>query len=241
MSYTEQIVCEKRMWEEKKLIHTHDFGHLLFPLKGELSIQTRNQAAVMNDQKLIFLPPGCQHIFSSRKGWTECLVVDIPVFLAPYLPKSNGNDGKLLDINNDWQALRTLILSESAKEYPSLNHLLYYSFRLLQEDREPVSIQYLKTHCFEQVSIEMLAELEHYNVSYYSQWFQKKMHMTPQQYIRLLRLNEAKRLLRETGYSLAYIAQAVGYSHQSYLTKLFKEMENITPLVYRINNRDKNR
>lgn len=239
MSHSEGIICEKRTWEEKKLIHTHDFGHLLFPLKGELSIQTRNQVAVMNDRKLFFLPPDCEHIFSSQKGWTECLVVDIPVFLAPYLPRLESNDGRLLDINKNWHALRSLILSESDKKYQSLNHLLHYSFRLLQEDREPISIQYLNTHCFEQISIEMLAELEHYNVSYYSQWFQQKMHMTPQQYLRLLRLKEAKLLLKETDYSLSYIAQAVGYSHQSYLTKLFKQSENITPLAYRINNRNK--
>ena len=240
MQSLQQIVCEKRIWEEKKRVHTHDYGHLLFPLKGQMFLQTANQSAVMNDKNLFFLPPACEHVFSSAaKGWTECLVVDIPVALAPCISKTDGDYGKILDINQDWQALRSLILSESGKQYPELTNLLSYSFRLLQQDREPGSIQYLHAHCFEQISIETLAKLEHFNVSYYTQWFKQRMQMTPQQYIRLLRINEAKRLLEQTDWSLAYIAQAVGYGYQSYLTKIFKQCENISPLAYRNDKKNK--
>lgn len=239
MTCPEQIICEKRAYKEEKKVHNHAFGHLLFPLKGRLAIQTRNQSAVMDDRKLFFLPPGCEHVFAAQKDWTECLVVDLPVFLTPCLPRLDGNYGRVLEINQDWQALRSLILSESGKKYPAFSNLLHYSFHLLQEEWEPVSIQYLHAHCFEPISIEILAELEHFNVSYYTQWFKQKMHATPQQYLRSLRLNEAKRLLEETDYSLSYIAQAVGYRYQSYLTKIFQQSEKMSPLAYRINRRNK--
>ncbi|WP_017531598.1 helix-turn-helix transcriptional regulator, partial [Pelosinus sp. HCF1] len=81
----------------------------------------------------------------------------------------------------------------------------------------------------------MLASLEHYHVGYYSQWFQKKMGVSVQIYLQKLRIEEAKRLLRETNYTILEIAQEVGYEHQASLTRIFKQVEGITPSVYRSN------
>ena len=81
--------------------------------------------------------------------------------------------------------------------------------------------------------------MEHFNASYYSQWFKSRMNMTPMQYVRQLRVQEAKRLLLETDYTIADITQAVGYSCQSHLTKVFEQLEQISPFAFRIQNRHK--
>lgn len=100
-------------------------------------------------------------------------------------------------------------------------------------------MQYLQTHFAEPVTIETLAKMEHFNASYYSQWFRNRYSMTPMQYIRQLRLSEAKRLLRETDDSIADITLAVGYSCQSHLTKVFEQNEQISPHAYRTQSRHK--
>jgi AraC-like DNA-binding protein len=235
-----EIICEKRGWTEQLRVHAHPFGHLLFPLKGQLVIETKTQFEAISDERVLYLPAECEHAFGARKDWTECLVIDIPSGLpASRLAAPESAYGLILDINQDWRALRSLMLSEQERDHPALSNLLQYSLHLLTRKQEPVSIQYLHAHYMEPITIEDLAKMEHFNASYYSQWFKSRMNMTPMQYVRQLRVQEAKRLLLETDYTIADITQAVGYSCQSHLTKVFEQLEQISPFAFRIQNRHK--
>jgi AraC-like DNA-binding protein len=243
MNSIKQFNCEKRTWTKTRLLHTHEFGQLIFPLQGALVLETKHQSLTINDSALFYLPPGCTHAFFSQQEVTECLVVDIPIFIASNIIKLNiehdVDNGIFLKLDAAWQALRFLILTETDRKDPAFNYLIYYSFRLLKEKQEYPSLLYIHNHYFETIPMNILAELEHYNVTYYGQWFKKKMGITPQQYIQKIRLEEAKRLMRETDFSILDIAQQVGYTYQSYLTRLFKEAEGMTPQQYKIYNRYK--
>ncbi|WP_338786971.1 helix-turn-helix domain-containing protein [Metabacillus sp. FJAT-53654] len=48
-----------------------------------------------------------------------------------------------------------------------------------------------------------------------------------------VRIREAKRLLQETDLSLEEISRLTGYSHQTYFSAKFKQLEACTPLAYR--------
>jgi AraC-like DNA-binding protein len=49
------------------------------------------------------------------------------------------------------------------------------------------------------------------------------------------RLQKAKYKMAHTSLSIGEIAHAVGFTSQSYFSKVFKEMENISPNEYRKN------
>lgn len=236
-----RIICERRIWTENKLLHSHDFGHLIFPLKGgALNIQTKAISVTINNNDLFYLPSECEHVFFSQQNWSECLVVDIPVFIVSKLINSTIKSEKCFALDTNWQALRTLLLTESYRKEPLVNHLVYYSVNLLREQKEESpSIRFIHEHYFENISVKTLAKLENYNAAYYGQWFKNKMGVTPQQYIQKLRLDEAKRLIQETNFSVLDITQQVGYKYQSYLTYLFKRNEDMTPQQFKICNKHK--
>ena len=48
-----------------------------------------------------------------------------------------------------------------------------------------------------------------------------------------MRVEEAKRLLTATDYPLSQIAVSVGFSDQSYFSKVFKQITGISPNRYR--------
>lgn len=110
----------------------------------------------------------------------------------------------------------------------------YISHHLLQE-RQPRSIQYIHDHYNENITVQQLAALEHYNRSYYTDWFLKETGKSPSAYIQEVRLNKAKDLLRDTTLSVLQIALQVGLEQQSSLTRLFKKNEELTPSQYRKN------
>ena len=53
------------------------------------------------------------------------------------------------------------------------------------------------------------------------------------EYITQLRCEEAKRLMRETGDSMALIAEKVGYQDAKYFSRIFRKTVGIRPSEYR--------
>jgi YesN/AraC family two-component response regulator len=226
-------LAEKIQFIDIEHTHSHSFGHLILPLQGTLRLKSGQRSLILDYHHVLFLPSGCEHSYYS-KDRNEFLVFYIPYTLLSH--NCTDDEVKYLEFDDRWRALRFLMLNECEAEKTSttaMNQLLYYSFQLIQQNQEYPSIRYLHNHYHTSISLQTLAALEHYHAGYYSQWFQKKMGVSVQTYLQKLRLLEAKRLLRETNYSMLAIAQQVGYEHQASLTRLFKQWEGITPNAYR--------
>ncbi|HWR45431.1 AraC family transcriptional regulator [Sporomusa sp.] len=224
--------AEKMHFIDIEHTHVHSFGHLVLPLQGTLNLKTRQRSLIVDYQHILFLPPECEHSYYSKER-NEFLVFYIPYTM---LSHNCADEVKYLELDARWRALRFLMLSECQNKKTNttaMNQLLYYSFQLIQQNQEYPSIRYLQENYHTSIPLKTLAILEHYNISYYSQWFQKKMGVSVQVYLQKLRLQEAKRLLRETNYSILAIAQQVGYEHQASLTRIFKQSEGMAPSVYR--------
>lgn len=229
------IVGEVRSYPDKCDTHIHPYAQLILPLEGSLFIQTDTDCFEQSKQRIFFLSPNCNHSFYS-KNRNKFLVLDIPSYYLSAQELNRMKNTVSLVLDNRWKALRFLMLNEIENSYlesQSMTHLLRYALPLLLEDNQPSSILYIHENYYKKLTIQQLAELEHYNPSYYCEWFFKKTGNTPFKYIQKIRLEKSKELLLDTDFSLLQIAQQVGYEHQSSLTKLFKEAEDILPSEYR--------
>lgn len=229
------ILCEHRTYTDRSFTHQHDYAQLILPLQGTLNIQTQSHKLILDNQHLFFLPPDDVHSFYSTDR-NEFLVVNIPFTLFPQLSKSNAQMYQLLD--NRWQAIRLLVSNEvTSKRQPDSNSgltdLIRYASQFLLREATPASIQYIHEHYHEKITIEQLASLEHFNVSYFGSWFYKKTGLTPNVYIQKVRFNRAKNLLCQTNLSIFQIAQLVGYEQQASLTRLFKKYAGVSPKNFR--------
>ena len=63
--------------------------------------------------------------------------------------------------------------------------------------------------------------------------FRSRFHLTPQRYLKKLRLRMASRALVYTGQSLAEVAVGCGFSDQSHFTREFRRYFGRTPREYR--------
>lgn len=235
MDIPKSIVGERRTYSELAHTHHHVFAQLILPLQGTLFIETPLHDFELDDSRLFFVPPKCQHTFYAKSN-NEFLMLDIPNFMLvdEQTRKIQGGLSTLLD--DRWQALRFLMLSEvnhRTRGDRDLTNLFHYAYSLLQRDYTPRSIQYIHANYHESLELQKLAELEGYNVAYYCEWFKKLTGVTPKSYIQNLRLQKAKDLLAHTELSISQIAQQVGYEHHSSLTRLFQQYEKLIPLAYR--------
>ena len=235
--YMNAIKCERRIYDNNISTHSHEYAQLILPLHGSMHIETDYRKLTLNDNKIFFLPPECTHKFSVNDN-NEFLVLDVSESMInkPDMCKMNGGREFLFD--EKWKALRFLLLNEAENTNSSsaINNLFLYCYDLLNNNNLPASIKYINEHYFEDISLKTLADIEHYNLTYYTEWFKNNMNMSPSKYIQNLRLKKAKELLLNTNYSILQISQIVGYNHNSSLTRLFKTFEHTTPIQFKIEN-----
>lgn len=95
--------------------------------------------------------------------------------------------------------------------------------------------QYIREHYAERLSLTTLSEHFYLNPSYLSSLFCQKTGKTISNYIKDVRMEQAKKLLLDSKLSISEIAERVGYQNYRYFCKLFKSEFHQPPLSFRIN------
>jgi len=101
------------------------------------------------------------------------------------------------------------------------------------EERLTAVKEYIEDHIQEQIYINDLAKLIHVNSQYLMRIFKKESGQSITEYITGRRIVIASNLLKETSYTINFIADCVGCENYSYFTKLFKRNTGYTPSEYR--------
>lgn len=94
-------------------------------------------------------------------------------------------------------------------------------------------IAHIETHYADKIYLRDLARLAGMSESRFSRFFKKSMRQTPLAYINRYRVEKAAELLRETDRKLLDIALEVGFEHQGYFIRRFREQMGVTPAEYR--------
>jgi two-component system response regulator YesN len=95
------------------------------------------------------------------------------------------------------------------------------------------AMRYVETCCTKPLSLERVAEHVQLNPSYLSTIFKKETGQNFSDYLVGCRINEAKRLLRESNLKITQISFAVGYSDNKHFNKIFTKSVGIKASVYR--------
>ena len=93
--------------------------------------------------------------------------------------------------------------------------------------------EYLDEHFSENITLDTLSEKSGMNKYYLVHSFTKQYLRSPISYLNEKRIDESKKLLENTDYSIAKIAQLIGFSSQSYFSQAFKKKTLMTPNEYR--------
>lgn len=92
---------------------------------------------------------------------------------------------------------------------------------------------YIFSHLHDNIRIEDIAKALHVSSDYLSHVFSSSEKVTIKRYILQEKIIRSKNLLCYSNYSLQEIAFYLGFSTQSYFTKIFKDIVGITPGEYR--------
>lgn len=85
----------------------------------------------------------------------------------------------------------------------------------------------------EDLNAEKLCQILHISTNYFSALFKKETGLTFTTYLTQIRIDQAKKLLRNTGLKTFDIGNQVGYSQGHYFSYLFKKSTGVSPTEYR--------
>ncbi|WP_084183462.1 helix-turn-helix domain-containing protein [Nevskia soli] len=93
--------------------------------------------------------------------------------------------------------------------------------------------QYIRNNLERNLPVEALAAVAGLSPTHFARAFKNSVGVTPHHYLTQQRVEKAAQLLAESDRSMAEIAQAVGFSDQSHLSRRFTRLVGTTPGAYR--------
>lgn len=92
--------------------------------------------------------------------------------------------------------------------------------------------QFISTHIRQKLTVPGVAAQVDVSPSYLTALFHKNLQISPGEYIRRMKLQESKQMIRENSMNFTQIAEALQYSTVHHFSRQFKEKFGITPSEY---------
>ncbi len=112
---------------------------------------------------------------------------------------------------------------------------IYRSKTVSLDTRLKRAIDFIDRHYGADLCVKKVAEEAFLSPSRFSHLFTSEMGLPLVEYLTKVRIQNARKILRDPQKSIAQVAQEVGYTDQSYFTKVFKRAEGMTPKSFRKN------
>jgi AraC-like DNA-binding protein len=113
--------------------------------------------------------------------------------------------------------------------------------RATQDRNLSRAINFIHQHFTERLTLTQVARVAGFAPGYFSQLFQRREKMTLDRYVRQLRIERAKQLLKGTDLSAERVSQLSGFSLRPYFYRVFGQSTGMTPLEFRAHMSDATR
>ncbi|KRG12800.1 AraC family transcriptional regulator [Lederbergia galactosidilytica] len=238
-------------------IHHHDIHQILYAIEGDGIILIDDQKHKIAKDQGTFLAPYTSHsIFSQTSLTLLVLAFDIHSLKDFGDHKLNNQFFKssrfftpdLIASSELRQQLRKMLYEQTTDDPLSswalkihLLHILLTLIRLAERTRilDKNSLRtetiksYIDTHYYEPLTANDIADKLGISVRYVNTIFKESYQKTPMQYLMEIRIERAKKLLRETDKEIITICFEVGYETLSTFYRTFKNETNLSPKQYR--------
>ena len=94
------------------------------------------------------------------------------------------------------------------------------------------ALQYIAEHVYDKLSVEIVSRETGVSASHLTALFHRQMSISPGEYIRRVKLEESKGLIREGRMNFSQIAAALKYSNIHHFSRQFKDNFGVSPSEY---------
>jgi AraC-like DNA-binding protein len=234
--------------------HDHSYTQIVIGLKGQAEFEVNGVGNLVGPGQGCVVTSQTDHAFGGVVGQSDILVLNLPI--------SRTDDPLLLNRINDLsrsdiyfhldspiQKLIYMLVGEVSANpddlllnracNDTLIALLQRHIRGLQfgkrDSRFDLDVidRYIERHIGNRISVAQLAGSVFLGESQFHMVFKEQMGMTPHQYVLNRRIDMAKSLIEQGGFSLGQVAELSGFSNQSIFTHTFTRLQGLSPSHYK--------
>ncbi len=153
-----------------------------------------------------------------------------------------------LDYNSSVEIFKKIIEAYADESTLKVIYNLFKILNLLQintkntlcTDKNILSVRnYIDNNYKKKITLSELSKQYYIHPVYLQKKFKSVFGITPNEYIKKLRINEAKKLLLTTNMSIESVSESIGFCNTSYFIKTFCNVVNMTPAKFRISSIEK--
>ncbi|GAM15675.1 response regulator transcription factor [Mesobacillus selenatarsenatis] len=95
------------------------------------------------------------------------------------------------------------------------------------------AIAYIRENYHKDLNLAVVANYISLNYSYFSHMFKEYIGQNFVDYLKMVRVESSKRLLKETDFKILEISEMVGYKNPKQFARVFRDVEGVSPKEYR--------
>lgn len=222
-------------------LHTHSCAELIITLKGEASTFVNDEEIPVVAGTVTLMPSGVSHSHFSKMGYSDIFVhiesLDMPLSSPSFCLDETGavlQLGKMLcavfvQREKNYQAICDALLS-TIFEYIIKLSGGETKYEFVQKFKDILALR----HSDIDLSISREAAKIGVSFDYMRHCFKEETGQTPLEYLTKIRINQAKRHLRQNKfYSVGEVAALCGFSDRYYFSRVFKKQTGVSPQKYK--------
>ncbi|WP_105614449.1 response regulator transcription factor [Vallitalea okinawensis] len=133
----------------------------------------------------------------------------------------------------DHDAFDTIESLVNSMENVLTNTMTSYKQTTDQSNLIDDTLTYIQNHYTQNITLSYLADYFYVSKEHLSRSFKKKVGQTISEYITLMKMEQAKHLLKHSNRTIKEISGNVGYQDEKYFSKVFKKHYNCSPKEFR--------
>ena len=222
----------------------HPMAELLYVDKGCVHSVADGRELVLRQGDMVLYAPEQWHMQYGDPQQTSCMVTIS--FWARGLLWEQLSNRVFAASSNTTNLLRQILQAQNNENSDAIFSLLTLLLLKLQAERQEMpeaavngentiissAQQYVQNHITEKLTVSAVAEGIGVSASYLTALFHKHLAFSPGEYIRRIKMEKCKQLIREGQMNFTQIAETLQYSTVHHFSRQFKQLFGMTPTQY---------
>lgn len=213
------------------------------------TVKTENDSSILVIQfdPSVIAPPAAPVPFYEAKYLSPLLVTGVQLQRCTHIAESDETHRLLNNIYREYTS-REIGYELSVKAGIMMLFVQMLRHELIRTDYNSLkrrddlgklmpAFMHIQEHYMEKIDQTQIAKMLYMSVPYFCRQFQRAVGMCFTDYVHLVRIHEAQKMILSTEKKISQISEECGFGNVTYFNRVFRKVTGLTPRQYRSENR----